>query len=151
MFIANYAYADAYYPKALYAQSRGVFRKGGHFGGNSGNIGRNYAFGKKNMNFQPRMFNGRNSRNGYGRGPFFCQNSFHSFQAPRNLSLYARGGFTGMNGSQGNSSNVEELTYQICFKSGHIADIWWHRFVEDYIPFARGSGKGKRTKISLSC
>lgn len=42
MFNVNYAYANAYYPKAFYAQPRGNFKRGGYIGGNFGNIsGRN--------------------------------------------------------------------------------------------------------------
>ena len=32
---------------------------------------------------------------------------------------------------------------QIYFKSGHTIDIYWHRFVENYVLVARDFGKGK--------
>lgn len=51
VFNVSYAYANTYYPKAFYAQSRGVFRRWRHFGGNFGNIGRSYAFGRGSMNY----------------------------------------------------------------------------------------------------
>ena len=139
MFNANYAY----YPKMFYAQSRGNFRRGGYTGGGFGNFGgRNHIMGRGNVH--PQRFHSGGFRGGYGRGYSPGQtNTFNSFQVPRNPSQVTRGGFTGSNGMQGSSGNSEEITCQICFKTGHTADVCWHRFVEDYMPTLRGFGKGK--------
>lgn len=84
------------------------------------------------------MYNG-NFRSGYSRGRSLRQiNAFNTFQASRNSSQAIRDGFTGANRSQGSFGNIEELICQICFKSGHAANIYWHRFIEDYVPTLRG-------------
>ena len=44
--------------------------------------------------------------------------------------------------------NSEEITCQICFKTGHTADVCWNRFVEDYMPTPRGFGNGKGPKAA---
>lgn len=74
------------------------------------------------------MFQG-NFRGGYGRGQSFGHNSLHTFQAPKATSSFTRSGFVGVNGPQESASNIEELTCQICFKTGHTTDICWHRFI----------------------
>ncbi|KAH9678112.1 putative carboxylesterase 120 [Citrus sinensis] len=144
LFNANYAYTNTCYPRAFYGQSRGNFRRGGYFGGSLGNIGnRTHGFGRGNFGPQ-RVFNG-NFRSGNGRGQFPGQNSAHNFssQSPRNMTPFTRNGFVGMNGSTGSTGAIEETTCQICFKVGHIADICWHRFIEDYTPTPRNFNKGK--------
>ena len=60
VFNANYAYTNAYYPKAYYAQPRGSFKQRGYYSG------RNPFFGRRNVNYSLRMFNG-GFRNGYGK------------------------------------------------------------------------------------
>ncbi|KAH9803128.1 G-type lectin S-receptor-like serine/threonine-protein kinase [Citrus sinensis] len=142
MFNANYAYTNAYYPRAFYAQSRNNFRRGGHAGAQFGNNGRNHTARRGNIFQSPRMFNG-NHRGGYGRGHSFGPNNVNSFHALRNSMQFTRTGVTNMNGPQGIPSNAEELVCQICFKPGHTADICWHRFVEDYVPYSRSLGRGK--------
>ncbi|KAL9410716.1 hypothetical protein AB3S75_044483 [Citrus x aurantiifolia] len=139
MFNTNYAY----YPKAFYVQSRGNFKRGGYTGGSFGNFGgRNYPFGRGNNN--PQRLHTGSFRGGYSRGYSLGQiNAFNSFQAPRNPSQVIRGGFISINGAQGSSGNGEEIICQICFKSGHTANICWHRVVEDYVATLRGFGKGK--------
>ena len=67
MFNANYAYTNAYYPRAFYAQSRNNVRKGGYAGAQFGNTGRNHIAGRGNIFQSRRMFNG-NHRGIYGRG-----------------------------------------------------------------------------------
>ncbi|KAH9670341.1 putative LRR receptor-like serine/threonine-protein kinase [Citrus sinensis] len=141
MFNANYAYTNAYtnafHPKVYYAQPRGNFRRGGYYGG------RNVFSGRGNMNLSPRMFNG-GFRGGFGRGypvgnPFNGNNPL----APRSSPSVIK------NGSQGafNNNPVDSIC-QIYFKSGHTADICWHRFVEDYVPMPRGFGKGKAPRAA---
>ena len=142
MFNANYAYRNAYYPRAFYAQSRNNFRRGGYVGAQFGNTGRNHTAGRGNIFQSPRMFNG-NNRGGYGIGHSFGPNNVNSFHAPRNPIQFARTGVTSMNGPQGIPSNAEELVCHIHFKPGHTADICWHRFMEDYIPSSRSLGRGK--------
>ena len=139
MFNANYEF----YPKAFYVQSRGNFRRRGYTGDSFGNFGgRNHLFGRGNNN--PQRLHIGSFRGGYGRGYSPGQtNAFNSFQTPMNPSLVIRGGFTGINGAQGSSGNGEEIICQICFKSGHTADICWHSFVEDYVATPRGFGNGK--------
>ena len=117
MFNANYAYTNAYYLRAYFAQPRGSFKRGGYSGG------RTLFFGRGNMNYSPRMSNG-GFRNGYGRGFFPGNNStdFNHFPAPRNLvprnsSFLARNGSANMSGSQGSFNNTGELVCQICFKT----------------------------------
>ena len=147
MFNANYAYMNAYYPRAYFAQPRGSFKWGGYSGG------RTPFFGRGNMNYSPRMFNG-GVRNGYGRGFFPRNNSadFNHFSAPRNpvpknSSFLARNG-ANMSGSQGSFNNAGELVCQICFKNGHTADVCWHRFVEDFVPVPRGFGREKTPRAA---
>lgn len=82
-------------------------------------------------------------RGGYSRGQPFNQNNPFVFQSPKNMSPFTRGGFTRVNGPQGTSGIVEDLIYQICFKSYHTVDIYWHRFFENYVPIVRGFNKGK--------
>ena len=139
MFNANYAH----YPKAFYVQSRDNFRRRGYTGGSFGNFGsRNNLFGRGNNN--PQRLHTGSFRGGYGRRYSLRQtNAFNSFQTPWNPSQVIRSGFTGINGAQGISGNGEEIICQICFKSGHVVDICWHRFVEDYVATPRGFGKGK--------
>ena len=110
---ANFAYANAYYPKAYYVQSRGNFKRGGYYSG------RNAFFGRGNMNISPRMFNG-GFRNGYGRGYSFDNN----FPALRNSLLVVKNRSTNMNGSQGtfNNSSGDPICH-ICLKTSHIVDI----------------------------
>lgn len=109
MFNAHYAYANAYYPKAFYAQPRRNFRKMGHIGGNFSNVsGGSHAFGRGNIIHPQRMFNGH-FRGGYGIWQSFGQNSLHTFQTPRNPFLFAISRSAKVNGSQGSSSNIKEL------------------------------------------
>ena len=51
VFNANYAYTNAYFPKAYYAQPKGSFKRGGY------SSGRNLFFGRGGMNYSPRIFN----------------------------------------------------------------------------------------------
>ncbi|XP_024043206.1 uncharacterized protein LOC127899390 [Citrus sinensis] len=119
MLNANYAY----YPKVFYAQSRGNFRRGGYIGcGFEKFGGRNHFFGRGNIH--PQRLHSGSCRGGYGRRGFTGQtNAFNFFQAPRNPSQAVGGGFNGSNGAQGSYGNIEEITCQICFKTGHTADI----------------------------
>ena len=95
MFNANYAYTNAYYPKAFYAQPRGGFRRGGY----TGNFGeRNYNFGRGNAIQYQRMNNG-NLSSGFSIGQPFSQNNHFVCQSPRNLSPFIISGFTGVNSS----------------------------------------------------
>lgn len=69
MFNINYAYTKAYYPKTIFAQSRGMFRRGGHSGSSFGS--RNGFFSGGSINHPQRVINGGGFRNGYGKGKYF--------------------------------------------------------------------------------
>ncbi|KAL9422914.1 hypothetical protein AB3S75_035075 [Citrus x aurantiifolia] len=96
MFNANYAYTNAYYPRAFNAQSRNNFRRGGYAGAQFGNTGRNRTTGRGNIFQSPRMFNG-NHRGGYERGHSFGPNNVNFFHASRNPIQFAQTGVTSMN------------------------------------------------------
>ncbi|KAH9659782.1 Receptor-like protein 13 [Citrus sinensis] len=128
-------YDDAY-ALLLTHETRLEQERGGYVGAQFGNTGRNHTAGRGNIFQSPRMFNG-NHRGGYGRGHLFGSNNVNSFHAPRNPIQFARTGVTSMNGLQGIPNNAEELVCQICFKPGHTVDIYWHRFMEDYVPSSR--------------
>ncbi|KAK9200295.1 hypothetical protein WN944_015492 [Citrus x changshan-huyou] len=81
MFNANYAYTNAYYPRADFAQPRGSFKRGGYSGG------RTPFFPRGNMNYSPRMFNG-GFRNGYGRGFFPGNNCCANFNELASARIY---------------------------------------------------------------
>ncbi|KAH9659793.1 Receptor-like protein 13 [Citrus sinensis] len=127
-------YDDAY--ALLLTHETRLEQEGGYVGAQFGNTGRNHTAGRGNIFQSPRMFNG-NHRGGYGRGHLFGSNNVNSFHAPRNPIQFARTGVTSMNGLQGIPNNAEELVCQICFKPGHTVDIYWHRFMEDYVPSSR--------------
>ena len=108
VFNANYACTNAYYPRAYFAQPRGSFKR-------SYSGGRNPFFGRGNMKYSLRMFNG-GFKSGYGRGHFPGNNStsFNHFLAPRNPvprnpSFLAKNESVNMSGSQGILNNVGEL------------------------------------------
>ena len=105
MFNVNYAYSNAYSPRAFYAQSRNNFKRGGYADAQFGNTGRNHTAGRGNIFQSLRMFNG-NHRGGYGRGHSFGPNNVNSFHAFRNPIQFARTGVISMNGPQRISSNA---------------------------------------------